>query len=33
MLEHPWRSEIYVFGKKLINVFKNKEMELNITKL
>lgn len=30
---HPWRNEIYIFGKELINEFKNKENELNITKL
>lgn len=30
---HPWRNEIYVFGKKIINEFENREKELNITKL
>ena len=33
MFGHPWRNEIYVFGKKIINEFENKEKELNITKL
>ena len=32
MLGHPWRKEIYVFGKKLINEFSKFENELNITK-
>ena len=33
MFEHPWRKEIYIFGEKIINEFKDKEKELNITKL
>ncbi len=33
MFGHPWKNEIYIFGKKTINEFKNKEKELNITKL
>ena len=33
MFGHPWKSEIYIFGKKIINEFKNKEKDLNITKL
>ena len=32
MLGHPWRKEIYVFGKKLIEAFSKYENELNITK-
>ena len=31
LLGHPWRKEIYIFGNNLINEFKNKEKELNIT--
>lgn len=33
MFGHSWKNEIYIFGKKIINEFKNKEKELNITKL
>ena len=32
MLGHPWRKEIYVFGKELIEAFSKNENELNITK-
>lgn len=32
VLGHPWRKEIYIFGKKLIKEFKKMENELDITK-
>ncbi len=30
MFDHPWRKELYIFGKKLINEFEKMESELDI---
>ena len=32
MLGHPWRNELYIFGKELMDEFSKAENELNITR-
>lgn len=32
MLGHPWRKELYIFGKELMDEFSKAENELNITR-